>query len=200
MKMQPEQTFCIYKVILMIKISAYRWFALLSLFLTALWIGVSSIFFKASEQTVAFAQRGFLAPDFELRSIDRGTIRLSDLRGKVVILNFWASWCPPCREEMPALQRVYQAYQSQGVEVIAVNVTSQDTLSDALNFVQDNGLTFSVLLDEQGGVQSTYRISGLPTTFFIDREGKIRELMIGGPLSEALLLAQAQRLSQQGEP
>ncbi|WP_322508818.1 TlpA disulfide reductase family protein, partial [Anaerolinea sp.] len=165
----------------MVKISAYRWFALLSLFLTALWIGVSSIFFKASEQTVALAQRGFLAPDFELRSIDGGTIRLSDLQGKVVILNFWASWCPPCREEMPALQRVYQVHQSQGVEVIAVNATSQDTLSDVLNFVQDNGLTFSVLLDEQGDVQSTYRISGLPTTFFIDREGKIRELIIGGP-------------------
>lgn len=197
--MQLEQTLCIYKIILMMKISAYRWFAFLALALMAVWIGLSSIFFKASEQPMAFAQRGFFAPDFELMSLNGETIRLSDLRGKGIILNFWASWCPPCQEEMPALQRVHQVYRAQGVEVIAVNVTSQDTLFNARNFVQAKGLTFPILFDEQGSVQSMYRINGLPTTFFIDREGKIQELIVGGPLSEALLLAEAQKLSL-GEP
>ncbi len=183
----------------MIAFSSYRRFAILISVLMALWIGFSSIIFPRSAQQGVFAHPGFLAPDFTLKSLDGKTIRLSDFRGRAVVLNFWASWCPPCRQEMPALQRVYEAYQSQGVEVIAVNATSQDTLSSAQGFIQSNGLTFMVLLDEQGDVQSMYRVSGLPTTVFIDRDGVIRYWIVGGPLSEALLLAQAEKFSQ-GEP
>jgi len=179
--------------------ATFRRFAILVALLTALWIGLSSYLIPGSTQQSAIAHRGFLAPDFALKSLDGETVRLSEFRGKAIILNFWASWCPPCREEMPALQRVSQAYQSRGVEVIAVNVTSEDVLSSVQEFIQSSGVTFTVLLDEQGEVQSVYRTSGLPTTVFIDQEGIIRDWIVGGPLPEALLLAQAEKFSQ-GEP
>lgn len=88
---------------------------------------------------------------------------------------------------MPALERVYQDYKDDGLEILAVNSTSQDNAADAIAFVQDLGLTFTVLFDNNGSVSKQYRLQALPTSIFINREGVIQEIVVGGPMSEALL-------------
>lgn len=161
------------------------------LILTALsvaWIGLSAV--PASGTTsglIPSPRQGFAAPDFTLERLDGQPITLTDLRGTVVILNLWTSWCPPCRAEMPTLQRIYEASQESGLEVLAINVTSQDSEADARSFVDENGLTFPVLLDRSGTVARLYQMRALPTTFFIDQQGVIRKVVIGGPMSEATI-------------
>lgn len=137
---------------------------------------------------------GFLAPDFTLRTPIGVRVTLSELRGQAVILNLWATWCPPCQAEMPALQRVYQDYRERGLTVLAVNATDQDRREAVAPFAQQNGLTFPILLDESGEVSRLYLLRSLPTTFFIDAEGVIREVVVGGPISEALLRSWVERL------
>jgi cytochrome c biogenesis protein CcmG/thiol:disulfide interchange protein DsbE len=137
---------------------------------------------------------GFLAPDFSLQTLGGTEIRLSELRGQAVLLNFWASWCPPCRAEMPALERTYQAWQDQGFIILAINATSQDSPEQAQTFAQEYGLSFPVLLDLDGEANLLYQVRSLPTSFFIDPQGVLREIVIGGPMSEALLRIWAQKL------
>jgi len=156
-------------------------------------IGVAGVFLPQSSSANAgtAAAAGFQAPDFQLASTLPGNIRLSDFRGKPVILNLWASWCPPCKSEMPALQRVYDQYQSQGLVVLAVNMTSQDSLQDATQFIEEKHLTFPVLWDESGLVADLYQMRALPTTYFIRPDGKIDQVVIGGPLPEGFLFSKA---------
>jgi peroxiredoxin len=111
-----------------------------------------------------------------------------------VVINFWASWCQPCRKEMPAIERAYLQYRSQGLVVLAVNATSQDNLSEAQDFIEALGLSFPVLVDPQGEVMSFYQVLALPSTFFIDAEGIIQDVVIGGPMAEALLTSRMERL------
>jgi peroxiredoxin len=147
-------------------------------------------------------REGFSAPDFSLELMSGGAERydegqnvtLSELRGKVVIVNLWASWCPPCRAEMPAIQSVYETYKDQGLEVLAVNTTYQDNPLDAANFIEDHDLTFPVLMDKTGAVSKRYQLRGLPSTYFIDRQGVIRAVVVGGPMSEALIRSKIQNL------
>jgi peroxiredoxin len=136
----------------------------------------------------------FLAPDFSLTTLDGETVSLADFRGKVVLLNFWASWCPPCRSEMPAMERVYQDYANQGFVILAVNATQQDSPDAARQFVNEKGLTFPILLDTSGTVSALYRTRSLPTSFFIGADGIIDEVVIGGPMSEALLRTRVETL------
>ncbi len=139
-------------------------------------------------------QVGFQAPDFTLTTLDGRTLRLHDLRGQAVILNFWASWCPPCKAEMPALQRVYEDYRDRGLVVVAVNVTAQDARPNVEAFVADYGLTFPVPLDLDARVASAYRVHSLPTTYFVGPDGVIHDIVIGGPMAEALLRQRAEAL------
>ncbi|HSK87686.1 MAG TPA: TlpA disulfide reductase family protein [Anaerolineales bacterium] len=132
-------------------------------------------------------QQGFLAPDFELKTPEGETVRLSDLRGQAVLVNLWATWCPPCRAEMQSIEKVYQEYKEQGFTVLAVNMTYQDDPSAVMPFVDDQGLTFPILLDETGEVGDAYQLQSLPSSYFIGRDGIINEVVIGGPMSEALL-------------
>jgi cytochrome c biogenesis protein CcmG, thiol:disulfide interchange protein DsbE len=149
----------------------------------------------AGEDTVP--QVGFMAPAFTLTDLDGQNVNLSDLLGKVVVLNFWASWCPPCRAEMPAIQQVYQDYQDQGLVVLAVNVANQDTMTAMRTFLDSFEHTFPILVDENGAVNRLYAVSSLPTTFFIDRDGMIRDLVVGGPLTTAGLSARVEALLQE---
>jgi thiol-disulfide isomerase/thioredoxin len=112
----------------------------------------------------------FPAPDFTLPTLSGAPIRLTDLRGKVVILSFWATWCGPCRTEMPTLEALYQRYRDRGLEVLAVNL---DMLSTAgvEAFMQEVGVTFRVGLDPSWSTAQAYRVLGLPTTYLIDRAG-----------------------------
>jgi peroxiredoxin len=143
---------------------------------------------------------GFLAPDFNGTTLTGERLALSELRGKPVLVNVWASWCVPCRAEMPAMERVYRDFHSKGFEILAVNATSQDNPAKATAFVQEQGLTFPILFDMDGEVSRRYRVSSLPTSFFVDAQGVIREVVIGGPMSEALLRIRIQQLLEQAYP
>lgn len=152
------------------------------------WTGLSAVPQEATAGGPTSAPReGFAAPDFRLTLLGGGEIALSDLRGKVVIVNLWASWCPPCRAEMPALQEVYEANRDRGLEILAVNTTYQDSEAAAARFVQEYGLTFPVPLDQTGEVSRSYLLRALPTSFFIDRDGVIRSVVIGGPMSKTTI-------------
>jgi cytochrome c biogenesis protein CcmG, thiol:disulfide interchange protein DsbE len=142
-------------------------------------------------------QVGFLASPFTLTELTGKTIQLSDYQDQVVVLNFWASWCPPCRVEMPAIQQLYQTYQSQGLVVLAINTSYQDLPADMQTFIASFMHTYPILLDKDGEVNRQYAVSSLPTTFFIGRDGMIRDLVIGGPLTLAGLSNRVEALLQE---
>ncbi len=128
-----------------------------------------------------------MAPDFTLATPSGMKFSLSQQRGKAVLVNLWATWCPPCRAEMPVIQEYYQQYKDQGFIVLAVNATNQDNPLDIAPFISEYKLTFPVLLDETGEAGQLYDLRSLPSSYFINRDGTIREVVIGGPMSEALL-------------
>lgn len=144
-------------------------------------------------------REGFFAPDFTLDTLQGGQVRLSDLRGKIVVINFWASWCPPCRAETPALQNSYERYKDSGVVILGVNLTDQDSLNDVKDFVRQFGLTYPILLDRDGSTSLRYRIQGLPSTYFLNRAGVIRTVVVGGPMSETFIASKIEALLQEGQ-
>jgi cytochrome c biogenesis protein CcmG, thiol:disulfide interchange protein DsbE len=167
-------------------------FSVVVLVLAAGWTAGTAVFAAPEIQDQAQEPRpGFYAPDFELLSPNGDALRLSDLRGKPVILNLWASWCPPCKAEMPALENVHQDYEASGLVVLGVNMTYQDSAASAIQFLANEGLTFPVVMDVDGSVGRRYQMRALPTTFFIERSGIIHSMEVGGPLPEALLRAKA---------
>lgn len=118
-----------------------------------------------------------LAPEFTLTTLDGAPVRLADLRGKVVFVNLWATWCPPCREELPTMVRFYQQFKDRGVEILAV---SEDTDPAAVRrMVTDQGITFPVLLDENKRVFGLYRATGVPETHLLGKDGRVRGSQIG---------------------
>ncbi|MGH2523160.1 MAG: redoxin domain-containing protein, partial [Anaerolineales bacterium] len=127
---------------------------------------------------------GAPAPDFTLDDISGSAVTLSGLKGQVVLINFWATWCGPCRFEMPAIEARYAAHKDQGFTVLAVD--ADEPAADVSAFAQSLNLTFPVLLDPGAKVNDLYRIRGYPTTFLVDREGLIAKLHIG-VMSEAQL-------------
>ena len=135
---------------------------------------------SAPSATVETAPRvGRLAPDFELADIDGQSVSLESLRGQYVMLNFWATWCGPCRAEMPFMQEIYEnsEWSEAGVIIVAVNVGESATQARA--FMDDFGFGFRVLLDSATKTAAEYNIRGIPTTFFIDRDGIIRDIRVG---------------------
>lgn len=173
-----------------------------------LWIGILLLglgwmYFSRVEtgpttnDSIPAPQRGFPAPGFELTTLDGQVISSDHLRGRPLILNFWASWCAPCRAEMPALQTVAEEYHETDLLILAVNATFQDRPADISAFVSQHGLTFPILLDTEGRVNHLYQVHSLPTTFFIGRDGRIRDVVIGGPMSSASLRMRADSLLQE---
>lgn len=117
------------------------------------------------------------APDFSLRTLDGRLAALSDYRGQVVLLNTWATWCPPCLAEMSDLEAYYRQHQDDGFVVLAVN--DRESAGTVAAFIEERGFTFPVLLDPEGVVFSAYDVRALPTSFFIDREGVVRGVWMG---------------------
>lgn len=136
---------------------------------------------------ISAPQQGFLAPDFDLKTPSGESVKLSDLRGRAVLVNLWATWCPPCRAEMQTIEKVYNEYKDRGFIALAINMTYQDDPLAIGPFVKEQGLSFPILLDETGEIANAYQLRSLPSSFFIDRNGIIEEVVVGGPMAEALL-------------
>jgi peroxiredoxin len=132
--------------------------------------------------------KGDSAPDFELTTLEGEKVKLSDYKGQKVILNFWATWCPPCKAEMPHMQKYYEKNaDKENVEILAVNLTSMDEGKDAVQaFVDGYELTFPIPLDEDGEIGEEYRAFTIPTTYMIDTEGEIRHKIVG-PMNEEMM-------------
>lgn len=161
---------------------------ILSIIFSIFWMGYTFLENKdRSQNSFSAPHKGFLAPDFTLSTLEDETAQLSDLKGHIVIVNIWASWCKPCQYEMPAMQKIYDKYSQEGLILLAVNNTYQDNLSDVISFVDENNLTFPILLDTNGEVSNLYQVQALPSTFFINQDGIIEDIIIGGPMSEALI-------------
>jgi len=120
---------------------------------------------------------GLTAPDFTLPTIGDKEFKLSDYRGKNVILNFWATWCGPCRYEVPAFKALQEKYNDGTVAIVAVSTL--DNPDGAASYARDNGLNFIIPLDPRGAVSDLYNIRGMPTTFFINDNGVITSIKIG---------------------
>ncbi len=120
---------------------------------------------------------GSKAPDFKLTSLDGRSVSLSGLRGKGVMLNFWATWCPPCRLEMPHLQAVSGELAAKGVVLLAVNIGENPAL--VKEFIKQYGYTFTVLLDMDYDVAGKYNVESIPVTYFIDKDGVIKDRIVG---------------------
>jgi len=118
-------------------------------------------------------QEGFLAPSFSLQDLGGTQISLSDFKGKVVLLNFWATWCSPCRREIPSLERLYQLRKDKGFEILAVSV-DRTSLSKVASFVANYQISFPVLVNLQGDVGQRYWTRAIPTSFLLDKKGVIR--------------------------
>jgi len=123
---------------------------------------------------------GKVAPDFDLPTHDDAKkVRLSDYKGKVVFLNFWATWCKPCKEEMPSMEVLYKHFEKDGLVILAVSIDRVTTKKDIPPFVSSLGLTFPILVDSWGQTDKRYKLMGVPETYIIDQEGVLREKVIG---------------------
>ena len=131
---------------------------------------------------------GTPAPEFEIADLDGDIVRLSDYRGQVVMVNIWATWCVPCRYEMPSMERLYQKFSDEGLEILAVSIDSElgslDYFGrlggDIREFADSLGLTFPILHDPSGGIQQVYQTTGVPETFVVGRDGIIYKKVAGG--------------------
>lgn len=173
----------------------FRIAAAVLLALGLLWIGVSARLPGGTDTPgIPAPKAGFLAPDFTLETLEGEVVTLSELQGQAVLVNIWASWCLPCRAEMPAMQQVYEDYREQGFTILAVHATNQDNAANAADFAAEHGLSFPILLDPDGTVGEMYQVTALPSSFFVLPDGTIEEVVFGGPMAEALLRTRVETL------
>ena len=122
--------------------------------------------------------KGVPAPNFNLPGLDDKTVSLADYKGKVVLLNIWATWCPPCVEEMPSMEKLHQELKDEDFEILAVSIDVSGAKA-VIPFMKKHKLSFSVLTDTEGAIKSLYQTTGVPESFIIDRQGIIVEKVIG---------------------
>jgi peroxiredoxin len=132
----------------------------------------------------AAPKEGEVAPDFNLRDVNGKVVSLSDFRGQTIVLNFWATWCAPCRREFPEFVEAYERNKDKGLIIVGVNL--RENAGSVRKFADQFGARFPVLLDIDGSVASQYRLIGLPVTWFIDSQGVVRSQVIG-PVTPGLL-------------
>ena len=137
---------------------------------------------------------GDLAPEIDLKTMTGETFTLSKLQGKIVLVNFWATWCGPCRAEFPAFVRKSEQYRAQGFIVVGVNTQDPNSDEGVLTFMRNSVVNFPIVRDPEDRLSRAYRITGLPTSFFIDRNGIVRDIVIGGPMTDEYLDKQIEKL------
>lgn len=152
------------------------WVRRLIFFILIVMVGYT-IYQVSADDTSKQPDAGDLAPDFTLTTLEGKEMSLSDLKGKGVMLNFWGSWCEPCKAEMPAMEQVYEKYKDKGFEIVAVNVGETDV--GVQTFVKSYQLDFPVWLDSDKDVTRLYKIGPIPSTFFIDENGIVARRNIG---------------------
>jgi len=133
----------------------------------------------ATQQVIGL-QKGNLAPDFELVTTGGKHIKLSELRGKKTIVNMWATWCPPCKAEVPDLERFYEEHHNEGLEIVAVDLTTSEKRSgDVEKFIKEYNITYPVVLDELGEVAKQYQVTSIPVTYVVNSQGVIQQKHVG---------------------
>ena len=161
------------------RIAAQTWLLLLGLLLAWTPPGASTAETNAYEgMQVERPKRQVPAPDFTLPRLQSGSITLAALRGKVVLLNFWATFCAPCRKEMPALSALWREYRQQGLIVIGIN-GDRGSLRVVERFIEETGQDFPIVLDTDGAVRNRYEVYALPTTYLVGRDGRIWGRIVG---------------------
>lgn len=138
---------------------------------------VYTIYTNATKERTAILGIGDEAPDFTLVDLNGEEHQLSDYKGQGVFLNFWGTWCKPCTKEMPAMDRQYEVYKDQGVQILAVNIAQSNL--EVQNFADQYGLNFPIVMDRTKSVMHTYNIDPLPTTLLINSDGKIERIITG---------------------
>jgi len=138
---------------------------------------VLSLFISACGEVTKVATVGMMAPDFTLADRTGKTWTLSELRGQVVFVNFWATWCPPCKEEMPSMQRLYSTLPKDKFKMLAILSNDEPVRADS--FAAQLGITMPILHDQEKKVGPKYGLTGLPETFIVDKQGVLREKFIG---------------------
>ncbi len=147
--------------------------SLLALLLLPLLVNCENTFNPSSPAP----QTGGEAPAFTLPILHGESISLSEYRGKLVLINFWATWCPPCVEEMPSMEKLYKRMKGKPFEILAISTIESE--SAVKEFVEKNGFSFSILLDKDGGVAEKYGVFSLPETYILDKDGKVIENIKG---------------------
>lgn len=132
---------------------------------------IYTVYSSATKDKVAVLADGDKAPDFTLVDLDGNTHRLSDYKGQGVFLNFWGTWCEPCKKEMPAMERQYQAYKDLGVQVLAINIAQSEF--EVNNFIDQYGLSFPVAIDKTKSVMQAYNVYNLPATILVSPDGTV---------------------------
>jgi cytochrome c biogenesis protein CcmG, thiol:disulfide interchange protein DsbE len=135
----------------------------------------------------AIAKTGDLAPEISGKSMTGDQIVLSQMEGHPVLVNFWATWCGPCRAEFPALERSYKKNKDQGFIVLGVNSGDDNSDDGVMTFIRNSVVSFPIVRDPGDRLGRSYRINGLPTSFFVDKKGVIRDIVVGGPMSDEFI-------------
>lgn len=164
--------------------------------LSLTWLILTPILFPptTAQAEISAVHPGFMAPDFTLKTEQGESRSLSDYQGQPVLVFLWASWCSVCKATMPGLQRVYDDYAPEGFEILAINLTEQDTLANALSYFQAQNYRYTLLFDDEGTVAQTYQVRALPTSVLVAPDGTVLDVVIGSGMSEGVLRAHLNQL------
>jgi len=181
---------------MMTKTRSYKLFLVVSAAGLLLAIALAALLLTRGDATRDFLPKTSIdtkepAPDFSLELFDGSSFRLSDYKGKPVLINFFASWCVPCKEEIPVLEKIGREYKSKGVVFLAIAVNDSDEKARA--FLHEHGLSFHAGLDKTGSIQEAFGLYGVPTTFFITKDGVTNYIHAGG-VTEVLLRHELDKL------